>query len=286
MTKTQPITQTFTDILTKRISTDRLSLPAFPPMASKCLALMKEKEYDQRQLIALLQKDPVLTAQVVRLASSAAYGSGEPLRSIEQAVTRLGSRNIKTAIIEACARQVYQSTDSHIALAFAELWRHALAVAMLARDVAAIIGRTDAEFAYLGGLLHDIGKPVTAIILLEAEKALGNSRWVKSEEWIQVVNESHRPIGVLLATKWKLPDEVRKTISDCSEYDTSERTSIANVVRFANSVAKREKIYTGPYDAEDVDALIMIGRSLLGIDEEHLDKLAHNLGQRVSSEML
>ncbi len=286
MIKTLPIANTFLEILTKRISTDRLKLPAFPPMASKCLALMKEKEYDQRQLIALLQKDPILTAQLVRLASTAAYGSTEPLRSIEQAVVRLGVRNIKSAIVEACAKQVYQSTDARIAAAFNDQWRHSLAVAMLARDIAAIIGRTDAEFAYLAGLLHDIGKPVTAITMLEAEKAIGNQKWVESDEWIQVVNESHRPIGVLLATKWKLPEEVRKAIADCSEYDTSERNSIANVVRFANSVAKREGIYTGTFDAEDVDALIMIGRSLLGIDEDHLDKLAANLAQRVATEML
>lgn len=283
--KTQPITATFTEILTKRISTDRLTLPAFPQMATRCMALLKEKEFDQRQLVTLLQKDPVLTAQLVRLASSAAYGGTDPLRSIEQAVVRLGSRNIKSAIIEACARQVYQSSDPRITQAFSDQWRHSLAVAMLSRDVAAIIGRTDAEFAYLAGLLHDVGKPVLAIMLLEAEKVVGSARWVGSDEWIQVVNESHRAIGVLLATKWKMPEEVRKAIAECSEYDSAERTSIANVVRFSNSVAKREGIYAGHFDAEDVDALIMIGRSLLGIDEDHLGKLAANLKQRVASEM-
>ena len=44
-----------------------------------------------------------------------------------------------------------------------------MAVGMLARDVLALTGEPDSDSAYLAGLLHDVGKPVIATVLLELE---------------------------------------------------------------------------------------------------------------------
>ena len=57
-------------------------------------------------------------------------------------------------------------------------------------------------------------------------------------------------------------------------YDNADRLSIANCVRFANAVAKQNGVYVGQMVKDDVDALVMIGKSLLNIDDEVIGRLS------------
>jgi hypothetical protein len=74
-------------------------------------------------------------------------------------------------------------------------------------------------------------------------------------------------------------------IRDCSDYDASNRGSTANVVRLANAVAEREGFVTGPIDLADVDAMILVGTSMLGADATLLTRLGTTLRQRFPGRM-
>ena len=78
-----------------------------------------------------------------------------------------------------------------------------------------------------------------------------------------------------------LPESVSAAIADCAEYNGTDRLSVPNCVRFANALTKREGLYLGKFDASDMDALVMIGRSLLGIDDSVLNLLSSGLADRV-----
>jgi hypothetical protein len=74
---------------------------------------------------------------------------------------------------------------------------------------------------------------------------------------------------------------VIKAIRDCGDYDAADRGCAANTVRFANAVAKREGLYVGPVDTDDNNALIMVGSSLLGFDEDFLKRVCAGLKDRM-----
>jgi len=153
-------------------------------------------------------------------------------------------------------------------------------VAQLAQRVAALSSAEDGETAYLAGLLHDVGKPVVATMLLEAEGQITQRNpklWIDFSTWMDVVQRCHRPIGLDLAKKWQLPEEIQKAIEECADYDPADRLSTGNAVRFANAVVKQQGIYAGPVSADDNDALVMVGRSLLNIDDETLTRLSSDL---------
>jgi len=78
---------------------------------------------------------------------------------------------------------------------------------------------------------------------------------------------------------------VCRSIKDCDEYDNSDRLSIANAVRFANAVAKQQGIYVGNVDADDIEALVMIGRSLLGLEPEVVTRLTDGLKNKAKEQM-
>jgi putative nucleotidyltransferase with HDIG domain len=275
-------------ILEKRIADNQLTLPAPPAVVTKTMALLRDPSFTPKDASPIIERDSVLAARVLRAANSVQHGGMERARSLPQALTRLGIEKLKATLVEVAAHRLFESRDQRIADATRGLWEHSLAVAMLSRDVAALSGQTETESAYLSGLLHDIGKPVVAWLLLEAEKSVVGTRtnvWIEPEVWIDVINRTHRPVGVVLATKWGLPESVSAAIADCAEYNGNDRLNVANCVRFANALAKREGIYVGKVDQSDCDALVMIGRSLLGIDDSVLQRLSGGLGERVKTLM-
>jgi putative nucleotidyltransferase with HDIG domain len=271
-------------IVLKRIASDRLVLPAMSTAAMAALNLLKDPNISNKHLSAALQRDPVLVLQLLKTANSAAYGNLQ-VTSLDQALSRLGTKRVKALLVETCARKLFVSRDNRIEHAFAQIWEHSLAVGILARDLASLNGK-DGETAYVTGVLHDIGKPIVAGFLLEAERTLGRESWLDSEGWIGVVQRIHRPVGVAICEKWNLPADITAAVKECSDYDPGNRASTANFVRFANAIAKTHGLYVGKIDADDNEAILMIGRSLLGVDEDVVTRLTNGLKERVSGQSL
>ena len=115
---------------------------------------------------------------------------------------------------------------------------------------------------------------------LDAERYFG----IEPNEWLNIVNEVHRPIGNAVAKAWNMSPEICKAIKDCVEFDPIERASAANAVRFANALAKREGVYAGHVDMEQVDTILLIGRSMLGLDDDGIAALSTALRAVATSE--
>ena len=270
-------------LLLKRIADDKLVLPTVPSVVLKCFEFLRQTDFSFKDIALTLEKEPALAARVLRLATSAAVGGSGKL-NLAEAMARIGSKGLKTLLIEAAAQKVFVSRDPEIATMARKTWEHSVAVAALARDVAALTGSKSGEAAYLGGLLHDIGKPIVAAMLLETERQIveiRNQKFIEGPVWLEVMARVHRKVGVALAEKWQLPPEVARCIKDCNEYDNSDRASIINAVCLSNALAKQAGYVVGPIDIDDVNALVMIGRSLLGISDDVLQKLAADLRNRV-----
>jgi len=268
-------------IVLARVEANRLVVPAMPVIATRCLAILRDPDYAIKKLVTQLESDPVLVAIVLRGANAAANGAA--VKHLDQAVSRLGAQKMKALVMEYSAHELFQSADKRIAEANRKIWEHSIAVALLSRDLAAFAGNIEGDVCYLGGLLHDVGKPVLASMMLEAERKLGMGRsgWIDSNSWVSAVGSAHRRVGVALATTWNLPAEVTAAIRDCSDYDANDRGSAANVVRLANAIAKREGYATGPVDIDEVEAMVVVGRPKLSIDEDVIAGLGAGVTSRL-----
>lgn len=267
-------------IVLNKIATDRLQLPPMPGMAAKCLSVVRRTDFAAAEATSVIEKDPVLAAQVLKVANSAALAARQPAETVQACVVRLGASRLKTLIFEVATRQVFDSRDPHIAAACSAMWEHSLAVATLSRDLIVMVGGGDPEAAYLSGLLHDVGKPVVATMLLDAESAMASKTsrpWIERDTWISVVQNVHRKVGAALTKKWQMPENVTKAVVESEDYDPAQRLSIGNAVRFANAMAKKAGIYDGKVDMEDVEALIMVGKSMMSLSDDAVAQLATKL---------
>jgi putative nucleotidyltransferase with HDIG domain len=275
-------------IIAQRIATNRLTVPAMPVVALRCLEIMRDPNAEFVEIAATIEKDPLIASRLLRIVNSPAYGSREAISSVKRAVARLGLQPLKLLLIEMSAREVFMSRNPRIRDSFRGIWEHCLAVGMLARDIASTLhSGVDGEMAYLGGLFHDVGKPVTGALLLEAERSLIDDLdepFMSDSLWMKVVDSSHRDVGAALAESWHLSPTVAETIADLTSYDEEAGpSSCRHVVRYANALTKREGLYVGEVEVDAVLGVIADGRTLLGIDEPAEQRLIGGLRERVET---
>jgi putative nucleotidyltransferase with HDIG domain len=121
------------------------------------------------------------------------------------------------------------------------LWLHSYAVASTAR--AAAVASTDpscAGWAYLGGLLHDVGKLIIGQMIgaraSEFARAMYESEEASDAEK-RVFFHSHAEVGDMIGERWKLPDAAREIIrrhhgeipADCADIALMA-TVLANIL--------------------------------------------------------
>lgn len=273
-------------MLLERVEAGKLVLPAMPTTAAKVMECLESGTHQDRAA-SLLEQDPVLALEVLRLANSASFGTRARVESISHAMTLLGATRLRSLLMTASARQVFISRNRTIRDLTAVLWSHSVGVATVARQIAVRAAFPDKEAPYMAGLMHDIGKPIVAIHLLDLERSVSRSvqdHWIEPTEWLNIVNDVHRPIGIAVAKAWNMSPEICKAIKDCVEFDPIERASPANAVRFANALAKREGIYAGHVDMEQVDTILLIGRSMLGLDDDGIAALSTALRAAAAAE--
>jgi len=266
-------------ILVERIHKNKLLLPAMPGAARECLKLVDDPNGGMLRVAAAIGRDPVIAPLVLRRARSALLGTHTPVKTIDQAVARLGSRQLRSILVDLCTRRLFESKNPAIRRATRGLWEHSIAVAILSRAIAKRRRDVDPEAAYLAGLLHDVGKPVAASLLLDAERTLDAKpeEWLSKDVWLDVIQECHREVGVALARSWELQDDVVLAIARSQKYSVDGPGSIASVVCFANALVKGQGIYAGPMDIDAVQALIREGLELFKIETAQLDTLIAEL---------
>ena len=277
-----------TEIIKARIAADRLVLPAMPAIAIECLRVIKDPRQTFKSVGEVIAKDPLLSSRILKMANSAAFPGLSPASTLESAVARMGIEGLTVILVQFSLYQAFTSKDERIRASFRGIWEHSLAVALISKELAfkLIPAGPDPSATYLAGLLHDVGKPVVASMLAEAEKQIskgGKGAWVSEAVWRKIVAESHRPVGVLLARKWNLPPDVANTLENCNSYDTKRPRSSANVVCLANALAKRAGIYVGQVDEGEVERTVAAGRLLLGLPADTVDCAARDIYARVKT---
>jgi len=210
--------------LIQKIKTGEIELPLLPQAASRVMALASDPNADAAKLSTLIHQDQALAAHVLKISNSPAYMPRSPIVSLQHAVTMLGitllSEIAFTASLKVGAFQVPGYEDE-----VKQLWRHSLATGAFAKEVART-KRMNVESAYLCGLLHEIGKPVVLRIITTIAREQRND-WVKALATIldnkshikTLIEGYHTQVGVLIADKWSLPEQVAEAIQYYRDYE-------------------------------------------------------------------
>jgi HD-like signal output (HDOD) protein len=191
------------DALTRTFQSPRYQPPMLPQVATDLLALSTRSDVEIDTLVHLLEKDSLLAARVLKLCNSPLYGAASPIRSLKAAVVRMGLAELRDVVMEASLSfRVFKTTGYSEAVDRVRL--HSTAVAHLARAITRFTS-FEAEYAFLCGLLHDVGVSAALVALGDAPR--GQKLRPVVDLW-PALAALHETVGGSVATLWKLPQEI------------------------------------------------------------------------------
>lgn len=285
--RTQRVGDKLEEIIQQRIVEGRLTLPSMPMVAQNCLRLLDREDFTFPMIAKELERDPLLASQLLRIVNSPIYGGRGRIESMSQAASRLGMKPLRMLLTQMSVRAVFQSKEPRIEQSFRAIWEHCLAVGIISRELAgALEGAPPKDAVYLAGLLHDVGKPVVGAMLLEVERQLMpdlGEPWMTDALWYRIVDNCHQGVGRVLADRWGLPELVRDGISKFHAYELGGASSVSNLLRYGNALARREGVDLGTIDAEQTLKVIEQGRELLGTDDALEAEITADLRSSVMS---
>jgi HD-like signal output (HDOD) protein len=263
-----------------RIERGALPLPSIPLAALACFELLRKPDFSMQEAARVIEQDPALALRVLSVSHSVAFRAKKQARSIIHAITQLGAENLRLVLFEAMAAPIYESSDRRIRKACRVLWRHSRAVASAARLAASQMRALDPGEPYLAGLLHDVGKPMVASLLLRAEHRLIGKQtdlWLEPDAWLDVVQDIHRTVGVALVQKWELAEPIVRCVAFASTPQIVSHGSIVDCVGLANALAKQVGVYTGHFDPAAVENAVHEWSAELGLGHEDIEALRIDL---------
>jgi len=185
-------------------------LPIRPSTATRLFELIDDPDASLSQFAEIVEIDPVLSARVLRMANSAAYGVRGGVASATRAVMMLGASAVQ-AITAAAA---FPLLSDGVDLGPDSFWPHAMEVGAAASTVAGEL-EVGAGEAFSAGLLHDIG----AVLLHLRDPSLyadvvrrGGERLLDHER--AAFGADHCEVGAAAVAKWGFPKSLVEAVRD------------------------------------------------------------------------
>lgn len=190
-----------TDELLRRVMahfrSPRYQPPLLPVIAVEIMALSQDEDISANDIVAIVERDPLLAAKLLKLAQSSRYSSGRrPVQTLQDAVARLGNAALRDMVFEVSLNtRIFQAQGYTEAME--RLRVHSVATAHIARAVCRHV-RVRSEYAFLAGLLRDVGVAGLFIALAEMGGPDPHRTW-------PAVCRVHAEASGLLGSLWRLP---------------------------------------------------------------------------------
>lgn len=260
-------------------------VPILPEILVRLLEACDNEATPLTQVASLIDKDPSLSYKVLQLVNSAYFGLRTTYSGVDQAVVYLGANSVKNMAVTAAVHQVF-GDERFAGLNYFNIhsfWYHSLKCATLSRRLAERTRLVNPDDAYLGGLLHDLGK----LVLVSAFPDKYESVLAEVQEGDDLleserahIGATHCEIGCWLIEDWKMNSLIADAIGYHHEPADKIEQALApvKIVYTANRLSKDGDL-SSPYANAD---------SLLGVGSEELDQVMAGASEeilQISSEL-
>ncbi|MCE1254843.1 MAG: HDOD domain-containing protein [Anaerolineae bacterium] len=202
----------------KRLISKLRNLPSLPVLYTNLMNEIETPEVSLERIGGIISRDPAMSAKILQLVNSPFFGISRSVVNPVQATALLGVDIIRGLIL--CINIFSQFNPITLEkLGISTLWDHSIHTGSYAK----IIARTEhvdekiADFAFTGGILHDIGKLVLADNLpVQYFSALGTASRKGIELYEaerDVFGTDHSQVGAYLLGLWGLPQPIVEAVA-------------------------------------------------------------------------
>jgi len=195
--------------LIRKIISSPASLPAMPEMMIEVQQIIKNPATSPAQLVNIIKNDSAMVTGILRVANSPFYGFRGKVTTIQHASALFGTRRLAELITAIGAGGVLGKSLDGYGLKAGDMWRHAIAVACTAGEIAAAVGFDALDTAYTAGLFHDVGKIILdpyvrgRKVLFDSYTATHPKKTLQDAER-DILGFDHADIAAILCEHWNL----------------------------------------------------------------------------------
>jgi HD-like signal output (HDOD) protein len=251
----------------------RKQLPKSPQIAGAALRAIRS-DRPTNKVAEIIHEDPVLAAGLVRLGNSALHRHrGPEVRSVAEAIDRLGTNLVQRQILASCMGSLFSSVQLR------SVWNHSVDVAAISRQLGALSKHRELDELVLLGLVHDIGRIVFATLgnsckELASLQEDGKISLLEAEE--MVYGTGHPEVGADLLTDWNFPSDMIEAVRN-HHRPRESKSALSSLLYLAESwVEGNEDVWQVPdhaYAISRVQLSPYYFRSLAVNSDNELDAL-------------
>jgi len=189
-------------------------LPPFPWVATRLMQMYSEPDVSISEIGRVIALEPVFAARVLQTANSPLFAVRAQVKSLSHAIILLGLNRVRAITITRALGDFVAPVLKIEALR--ACWQNGLAAAILSEKLARAC-KMDPDFAYLGGLMRDIGR---LALLVKYPEAYANLLAVSQENSYDLLATEHDlfdidhcQAGAWIVGELAFPQELREVIA-------------------------------------------------------------------------
>ena len=192
-------------------------LPSLSPAVSRLLGMLTKRDIDVTLLCRTIRADPSLAGHLLSAANSAFFNRGTQVASIDQAVTRLGLTKLRRIVLSKSVSRIFRGMRSPEGWSMTRFQLHSVATAAAAEILCEYLPVEEQENAFLGGLMHDVGKVLIACgqpaQFTEIENMVASTGRGQVEFEREILGTDHAELSGLAVAKWELPFPLSRAVA-------------------------------------------------------------------------
>ena len=239
-------------------------LPYLPEILLEIQKLMSSNDFTANKIANLINNDPAMIAQVLKVANSAYYSFPKEIKDVKFALAYMGTNDIYRIVLSLSVVNTLSAGDKE---SFNKIWLHSVYTALCARYLSRKYEPLIAAGEiWAAAILHDIGKLVYLKFYPEHFKALldhseeNGILFSESEKLLKFPKSSY--FGVLLSDRWRLPIRIKEACAFYGLLDlsnsqgTSIESSFMRMISASNLLATLMTDQLNEKKAEEITTVI------------------------------
>jgi HD-like signal output (HDOD) protein len=147
-------------------------LPPFPVVLNRLLASLAEEDVPFAKIGDLIEKDTVISGNVLRMVNSALYARRGTVNSVRHALSLIGVEKVRNVVLGMSITRLWSKIKTPSSWSTARFNKHSAEVAALSDCLVQRLPVNYGEGAFVGGLLHDVGRLLIALSLTPQHDAI------------------------------------------------------------------------------------------------------------------
>lgn len=184
------------------------SLHSCAQVLAKAFEILNDPDSNQMDLVDTIKTDTSLTSDILRISNSAFYGSGMEISGLDDAIYRLGFREVMKLISISMSKQMFNKSLTHYGISSLDYWTESAAVAATMETFSDLL-QEDRSYFFTLGILHCIGRLVINQTLSDRGSKLTWNKTQPASEWeTQNFGFDYTDSGHVLLTSWNFPQKI------------------------------------------------------------------------------